>query len=212
MTTNPDQLTLIQWLSPSFPVGAFAYSHGLEQAIATGDVTSAETLAEWLEDILRLGAGRADAILLSAALRGEDKDHLAATAKALAASRERWEETMAQGRAFAEAIAGATGTPMDPLPYPVAVGVAARRLDLPPAQVAAHYLHAFASNLVSAAVRFVPLGQAEGQRVLAGLHAPIAEIAEEAARADTDDITSFTPRGDLAAMLHETMAVRIFRT
>ncbi|MDF0603690.1 urease accessory UreF family protein [Psychromarinibacter sp. C21-152] len=207
-----DLLTLVQWLSPAFPVGSFAYSHGMEQAIAAGDVTSADDLAAWLEDILRLGAGRSDAILLACALRGEAEDRLAAVARALAASRERWEETMAQGRAFAEAITGATGTPMDPLPYPVAVGVAARRLDLPPAQVAAQYLHAVASNLVSAAVRFVPLGQAEGQRVLAGLHATVAEIADQAAKARVDDITAFAPRADLAAMRHETMDVRIFRT
>ncbi len=133
-------------------------------------------------------------------------------ARALAPSRERWEETMAQGRAFAEAVTGATGEPLAPMPYPVAVGVAARRLELPVAQVTAVYLHAFASNLVSAAVRFVPLGQAEGQRVLAGLHATIEAQAQEASGLGTDAITSFVPRADLAAMYHETMDVRIFRT
>ncbi len=204
-------LTLVQWMSPAFPVGSFAYSHGLEQAVAAGEVTTSDALAAWLGDVLTLGAGRADAILLACALRAEDAAGLAATARALAASRERWDETIAQGRAFAEA-ATATGTPVDPLPFPVAVGVAARGLGLPAEQVIGVYLHAFASNLVSAAVRFVPLGQAEGQRVLSGLHTMIETVASEAAGQGADDIASFVPRGDLAAMRHETMDVRIFRT
>ncbi len=204
-------LTLTQWLSPAFPVGSFAYSHGLEQAIADGDVTGAEGLRAWLTDILSLGAGRADAILLCAALRGEDESDLAALAKALAPCRERWQETRDQGAAFAAAVS-ATGHTVDPLPFPVAVGVAARALTLESAQVAQLYLHAFTSNLVSAAVRFVPLGQSEGQAALAVLHGVIAEVAEEAARASTDDITSAVPRADLAAMRHETLEVRIFKT
>jgi len=204
-------LTLVQWMSPAFPVGSFAYSHGLEQAVAADEVTTSAALADWLGDVLTLGAGRADAILLASALRGEDATALAATARALAASRERWDETIAQGRAFAEA-ASATGTPVDALPFPVAVGVAARTLGLPAEQVIGVYLHAFASNLVSAAVRFVPLGQAEGQRVLAGLHPAITAVAADAAAQGVEDIASFVPRGDLAAMRHETMDVRIFRT
>ena len=204
-------LTLTQWLSPAFPVGSFAFSHGLEQAIADGDVVDAAGLQAWLTDVLTLGAGRADAILLCAALRGEDEGDLSALAEALAPSRERWQETRDQGAAFAAAVT-ATGQPVDPMPFPVAVGVAARALTLEPAQVAQLYLHAFASNLVSAAVRFVPLGQSEGQGVLSALHSVIAEVAEDATSSTTDDITSAVPRADLAAMRHETLEVRIFKT
>ena len=204
-------LTLTQWLSPAFPVGSFAYSHGLEQAISDGDVADAAGLQAWLTDILTLGAGRADAILLCAALRGEDEADLAALAEALAPSRERWQETRDQGAAFAAAVT-ATGHPVDSMPFPVAVGVAARALSLEPAQVAQLYLHAFTSNLVSAAVRFVPLGQSAGQGVLSALHPVIANVADEAAQATTDDITSAVPRADLAAMRHETLEVRIFKT
>ncbi len=209
--TDTGLLTLTQWLSPAFPVGSFAYSHGLEQAIADGDVTDAAALQAWLGDILTLGAGRADAILLCAALRGKDEADLAALAEALAPSQERWQETRDQGAAFAAAVTAA-GYTVKPMPFPVSVGVAARTLDLASTQVGQLYLHAFISNLVSAAVRFVPLGQSEGQGVLSALHPVIVEVADEASKSTTDDITSAVPRADLAAMRHETLEVRIFKT
>ncbi|WP_172296146.1 urease accessory UreF family protein [Pseudoruegeria sp. HB172150] len=199
-------------MSPTFPVGSYAYSHGLEQVVVDGDITTADNLAEWLNDILWMGAGRTDGLLLAAAHRGEDAHALSDKARALAASKERWEETIAQGRAFSEAVTGATGVPLDPMPYPVAVGVAARQLSLPTAEVVKLFLHATMSNLVSAAVRFVPLGQADGQRVLAGLHGAMAEVAEMVALTPVDEIASFVPGGDLAAMRHEELEVRIFRT
>ncbi|MBV0911491.1 urease accessory protein UreF [Anianabacter salinae] len=206
-----DLLTLTQWLSPAFPVGAYAYSHGLEAAVLAGDVTDAASLQEWLGDVLALGAGRADATLLSAAHRGEDCGALSDTARALCASRERWAETMDQGRAFA-AAAMATGDDIAAMPYPVAVGVAARRLSLATETVAALYLHGFTSTLVSAAVRFVPLGQSDGQGVLSRLHPVIEQVAAEAATAEVADIASAVFAADIAAMAHETLEVRIFRT
>jgi len=205
-------LTLVQWLSPAFPVGGFAYSHGLEWAISQGEVTTADSLRDWLEDILAHGSGRSDAILLACALRGEDAAPLADLAHALAPSRERLEETLAQGRAFLATTNALTGQHLPAMPYPVAVGVAARGLGILPERVVALYLHAFASNLVQAGVRFIPLGQTEGQQVLAALHPHIERIAGEAAFAGPDDIGTATLRGDLAAMHHETMNVRIFRT
>ncbi|TKA96025.1 urease accessory protein UreF, partial [Cereibacter changlensis] len=105
-----------------------------------------------------------------------------------------------------------TGLDLAPRPLPVAVGQAARTLALPAPQVLALYLHAFAANLVSAAVRFVPLGQTEGQRVLAALHPLIDALALKAATATLDDLATSALRADLAAMQHETMDVRIFRT
>ena len=90
--------------------------------------------------------------------------------------------------------------------------MAARLLDLPASEVAALYLHAFTSNLVSAAVRFVPLGQAAGQQVLADLHPLILNLADWAATAGLDDLASGAYGSDLAAMEHETLDVRLFRT
>ena len=206
-------LSLVQWLSPAFPTGAYAYSHGLEFEIAAGRVTSAAGLGDWLAQVLTYGAGMQDAILLAQALEPDaDLDALEALARALAPSTERLQETMEQGSAFARATSAMTGLDLPARPMPVAVGQAARSLGLRKEQVAALYLHAFAANLVSAAVRFVPLGQTEGQAVLAGLHGLIQTLAAKAVAAALEDIATSTLRADLAAMGHEMMGTRIFRT
>ena len=211
--TDTALLSLVQWLSPAFPVGGYACSHGLEWAISAGDVTTAAQLQRWIGTVLTEGAGRTDAILLAQALRPETGlADLAALAQARAASRERLAETLDQGRALGQTIAALTGRGEDAMPYPVALGSAARGLGLPEKRVVALYLHAFASTLVQAGVRFVPLGQTEGQAVLAALHPVILHVAQEAACTGIDRIGSGAFRSDLAAMRHETMDVRIFRT
>jgi urease accessory protein len=206
-------LTLVQWLSPAFPTGSFAYSHGLEAAIAQGLVTDAAGLRHWLAEVLEFGAGRQDAILLVQALR-PDADHhaLDTLARALQPSSERLAETLDQGTAFARTVAGLTGRDLPARCLPVAVGEAAGALGLAEAQVAQLYLHAFTSNLTLAAMRFMPLGQAEGQGVLASLHPLIEGLADEATGLTLDDLGSSAFGADLAAMAHETMDVRIFRT
>jgi urease accessory protein len=211
--TEAALLTLVQWLSPAFPVGSFAYSHGLEEAVAEGHVRSAADLRDWLGDVLERGAGRGDAILLVHALKpGADQVALAALARALATSRERLVETEAQGAALLATTNALTGTAHGPMPYPVALGAAAAPLGLPAQRVAALYLQAFATALTQAGVRFIPLGQTEGQGVLAALSPLILLIAEEAALAPLDAIGSSATGADLAAMRHETMETRIFRT
>ena len=205
-------LKLHAWLSPSFPVGAFAYSHGLEAAVAGAQVTDADTTQAWIEALLRHGAGRNDAILLAHALRGHDPQELDALARALAASRERLLEAEAMGAAFAEAVAAGWGGDGAPRAYPVALGVAAREHGLPLDETVRLALLAFASNLVSAAIRLVPLGQAEGQRILAALAPAVEAVAIEALAADLDDLSGCALAADIAAMRHETQTVRLFRT
>lgn len=207
-----DLLTLVQWLSPAFPTGGFAYSHGMEWAMA-GEMRSADGVAAWIGDVLRFGAGQADAVLLAEALRpGADHAALDAFGRAMAGSAERLVETVDQGAAFARTVAGLTGRALPPRVLPVAVGEAAVGLDLTPADMIGVYLHGFSGNLVAVATRFVPLGQTEGQAVLAGLHPVIAGVAEWAATAGLDDIGTAAFGADLAAMRHEDMDVRIFRT
>lgn len=206
-------LTLVQWLSPAFPTGAFAYSHGLERMIATGDVTDAASFEEWLRNILHHGAGWQDAILLSHAL-APDADHeaLDALARALAPSAERLQESAEQGAAFARMISSLTGRALKPRMLPISTGEAAALLSLPHGQVAQLYLQTFASNLCTIATRHIPLGQTEGQAVLAKLLPEIALLGTWAALASLDDLGSCTLAADLAAFQHETQDVRIFRT
>lgn len=217
MTTDPaahtrDLLVLSQWMSPAFPLGGFAFSHGLDQAVAAGDVHDAAGFDGWLRAVLRYGAGRSDAILLALAHRGGDAGELAALAQALAPSRERWLETLTQGRAFVNTTNAILATDLAPCALPVAVGLQGRRLSLPTETVVAFHLQAFAGNLTSIATRIVPLGQTVAQGLLAGLADTIADIATEAATATEDDLASGAPGADLAAMLHETQEVRLFQS
>jgi urease accessory protein len=225
---NAALLTLVQWLSPAFPTGGFAYSHGIEAAVVQGQIRRAADLQGWLRDVLRFGAGRQDAILLAAGLRpGADFQALDDLARALQPSSERLAETLDQGAALARTVTAICGdmlpTPVLPAPLlparalPVAFAEAVATL-LPgggrpdPAQVIALYLHGFVSNLVSGAVRFIPLGQTEGQGVLARLHPDIIALAAAVVDATPDDIGGAAFGADLAAMAHETLEVRIFRT
>jgi len=206
-------LTITQWLSPGFPTGAFACSHGLEQVIHDGVVTDAASLELWLADVLRFGAGWQDAVLLGQALApGADHGALNATARALQPSLERLQETLEQGAAFARTVAAITGRALPPRALPVAVGEAAGPVGLPPEQVVALFLQGFAGNLVTIAVRHVPLGQTEGQGVLARLAPVIAGIAPRTAQATPEALGSSALAADLAAIRHETKEVRLFRT
>lgn len=203
----------MQWLSPAFPTGAFAYSHGLERVIAAGDVHDAPGMERWLRNILHHGAGWNDAVLLCAALRpGADHAALDHLARALQPSLERLQESAEQGAALARTIAAMTGRPLPPRLLPIALGEAAAPLSLVPAEVAQLYLQGFAANLCLIATRHIPLGQTEGQAVLARLQPDIIEIGDRAALAETSDLASASFAADLAAMQHETMDVRIFRT
>jgi urease accessory protein len=212
LTATLDRLSLMQWLSPAFPTGGFAYSHGLEQVISDGQVVTAADLQTWLGDILTHGAGRSDA---DADLQGLDD-----IARALAPCAERLQETLAQGEAFSRTVAAITGRVLPPRTLPLAVAEAAQGMALPPEDIAALYLHAFTANLVSVAVRFVPLGQTEGQATLAALHPVILTVADQAVRTAAglapDDLigilTSSALAADLAAMRHETLDVRLYRT
>jgi urease accessory protein len=209
---NTDLLQLIQWLSPAFPTGGFAYSHGMEVAIS-GGMRSADGVARWISDVLRFGAGQADGVILAHALRaGADFVALDDLARAMAVSKERLSEMVEQGTAFARTVSAVTGRDLAPRALPVAVGEAVAGLAVEPVQVVGVYLHNFAANLVSVATRFVPFGQTEGQGVLAMLHPVIAKVADWAVDAALEDIGTSALGADMAAMRHETLDVRIFKT
>jgi urease accessory protein len=218
---------LMTWLSPSFPVGAFSYSSGIEWAVEAGDVTDAATLRDWLAAMLTDGAGFCDAVFLAQvhrAVSAHDDASLRDVAELAAAfvpSRERQLETTSQGRAFIdtsraawscegldEVIAACGG----PIVYPVAVGLvsAAHGIPLEPALHA--FLHAVVSNWISAGSRLIPLGQTDSQRVLARLEPDVAATATRALSASSDDLGSATFRADLASMRHETQYTRLFRS
>jgi urease accessory protein len=218
---------LMAWLSPSFPVGAFSYSSGIEWAVEAGDICDAATLADWLSLMMSDGAGYCDAVLFvhtHRAIRGDEAAALCAVAELAAAfspSKERHLETTAQGRAFRDAIRGAW--PCDaietldavwdgPIAYPVAVGATCAGHDIAVETALPAFLHAVAANWISAGVRLIPLGQTDGQRVLGALEDVIAATAARALDASLDDIGGAALRADLASMRHETQYTRLFRS
>ncbi len=207
-------LTLMQWLSPGFPVGAFAYSHGLETAIEQGQIATIDDLNLWLRDLIVHGGGQADIVLLSASYHAEAEAlaDIDTTAQAFAASQERLLETTQQGAAFGRTVDAISGTKLGKLTYPVAVGYAAKTLGIPLDDTARVYLHAFAANLISAAVRLVPLGQTEGQRLLSQLADTIEDTARRAVEDDITTLSSHCFAADIAAMQHETQYSKVFRT
>jgi urease accessory protein len=205
-------LRLLTWLSPAFPVGAFGYSHGLEQAVRDGAVRNAAQLRTWIAALVEHGSGWTDAVLLKAAWDARDPATLAEVAElaeALAVSVERRRETLAQGEAFL--IAARPWIALSPaMPYPVAVGAVAGQTGVPLAAILTAWLHAFAANLVSAAVRAVPLGQTDGVAVIAGLEPVILAASARAAASTLDDLGSAAFISDIAAMRHETLQPRLF--
>ena len=215
---------LMAWLSPAYPVGAFAYSSGIEWAVEAGDISDAETLRDWLTVMLAGGAGYCDGVLLAHAWRAVraagDLRAVAELAAAFAPTRERFLETTAQGNAFVEASraswpCAALEQLMQsgcPIAYPVAVGVAAAGHGIPLEQALPAYLQALLSNWTSAGIRLVPLGQTDGQRILAALEAAVVSTAKRALRASLDDMGSFAFRADLATARHETQYTRLFRS
>jgi urease accessory protein len=215
------------WLSPAYPIGAFSYSSGIEWAVEAGDIVDAATLREWLAVMVADGGGFCDAIFLAHAYRaaadGDDAALRAAAelAAAFAPSRERHLETTAQGRAFLDVTRAAWPTPVldrleaawdGAVALPVAVGVAGAGHGVPLAGLLHGYLQALAANLVSAGVRLIPLGQTDGQRVLAALEPVVRSTAGRALAATLDDVGSASFRADLASMRHETQYTRLFRS
>ncbi|MFN0190519.1 MAG: urease accessory protein UreF [Aestuariivirga sp.] len=209
-TDHGSLLLLLNWMSPTFPIGSFAYSHGIEQAIADGRIRTRSDVQSWISDLLRTGSGWNDAVLFAQCWRSNPND----LALALAGSAERYAETTGLGRNFNIAASVWTGEePQDGvMAYPVAAGLACKRMGIPRDQAVAAFLQGLCAALVSVAVRLVPLGQTSGLEVLRNLAPLVSTIAQRAAAASLGDLGSNCIAADIASMQHETLEPRIFRT
>lgn len=221
MTDTP--LALYAWLSPSFPIGSFAFSHGLEWLVECGELRGAGDLESWLDDLMRHGAIRSDAVLLGLVCRAPDRaPALNELALALAGPAERHLETAAQGTAFLAAVAAAWPAPAlarwqalfadRDVAYPVALGLAASSHGIGVRAVLEAFLLATLGNLVSAVLRLGPIGQSEAQAILARRVDAVAALAAWADGACEDDLGTAAFRSDIAAMRHESQYSRLFRS
>jgi urease accessory protein len=216
-------LPLFAWLSPSYPVGCYAYSHALEWAVEAGDVSDETTLVAWLTDLLTLGLGRNDAILLSHAYRAVEQGNrrdlgtVNELALALSPSAELYLETSQQGRSFLDATLAAWPSPRLPplegdVAFPVAIGMAAAAHGVPLPITLQAYLFGLVQTLVSAAIRLAPIGQTAGIRVSAALAGTAQDIARQGMTLTLDDIGGSTFRADLGSFHHENQYTRLFRS
>lgn len=220
MTDTAALQKLLTWLSPAFPVGAFAWSAGFETVIADKSIRDAATTQNWIEGALFHGGINTDAILLAEAHRSHadvnQLQDLADLCLALTPARERHSETTATGDAFALA---ARAWPSEvyarlpqPCPYPVAVGAiaAAHGVALLPTLTA--FLASVVHAQVSVAVRLVPIGQTDGLAIIAALEPLIAERAAAIQHLALADLGAIAYAADIAQMRHETLPTRIFKS
>ena len=219
------ELVRQQWFSPAFPLGGYAYSHGIEAAIATGAILSPEGLANWIEDLIAAGSGWNDALFLAEAHRAAAGPTEAASARladlsdhalAMGITRERRLESAQQGQAF-RALLAAMGQTEPALPegecaFPVAVGWVGGRQGQSLEPLIAGFLQNFAQNLFAAGLRLAIIGQTEAQVRLGGLRPVIARVAGQAAQLGLDALGTSSVRADLAALAHETLETRLFRS
>jgi len=219
---------LLGWLSPSFPVGAFAYSHGLESAFERGVVVDRATLVDWLEGLLAFGSARCDAGLVACAHRATVEDdvdalaEVASLAAALFGAPELARESFQQGNAFWSTIgttwphprlaAFGSALPAGRIAYPVAIGVAAAVHGIDRGATCLAHLHGFVANAVSAAIRLGMLGQTDGQRVIHACEGAVVEAARQAESARLEALGSASLALDLFALDHETQTTRLFRS
>jgi len=218
---------LLTWLSPAFPVGAFSYSHGLEQAVEAGLVSDRATLVTWIDGILRFGAGRLDAMLLLEAHRAvtlSDAARLqsvAALAAAMRGSAELALESTAQGAAFLKAIGAGwphlAETPIlrsldGALAYPVMVGAVTATAGINEISTLYAYLTAFCGILVSSAQRLAPIGQSQGLAAIAILEPTIAGQVAVLRAAPFETLGGVALMVDWCSMRHETQETRLFRS
>ena len=219
---------LMAWLSPAYPVGAFSYSSGIEWAVEAGDITDAETLRRWLAVVIGEGGGFCDAVFLvhahRAAAAGDEQGAARRSPnwpppsrrprsaiskpprRAAPSSRRR----ARPGRATRSTACSRSGTARSPIRSRSASRRPATASRSTPALHA--YLHAVTANLISAGVRLIPLGQTDGQRVLAALEPVVAATAQRALATTLDDVGSAAFRADIASMQHETQYTRLFRS
>jgi urease accessory protein len=219
---------LLAWLSPSYPIGAFSYSHGIETAVEEGFVTDRPTLVTWLQSVLVHGTGAVDGALFVAAWRAANAadwagfDAIAERAAAWRGTSEMALESRQQGGSFLSMTRVAWPRPMldaahqrlaGEISLPVAVALAAAVHDIALGRALEGYLHAFVANLISAAVRSVPLGQSDGQIALATLEGAVRQAAATAiAVTSLDEVGACTPLLDWCSMRHETQYTRLFRS
>jgi urease accessory protein len=223
-------LRLQSWLSPTFPIGAYSYSHGIEWAVEVGQIHDRKTLVDWLEADLTHGSGRNEAIFFSEASRGaidHDRAKLLEVAELAAVFRGTSEFALESSQQASSCLATLRKVWPDsvldwlseilrerdvPPALAVVLGVRSARQNIPISLALPAFLHGYLANLVTAGVRLIPLGQTDGQLAMAALERSVLAASTQAETATLEELGSAAFLVDLASMAHETQYTRLFRS
>ncbi|MBI2525624.1 MAG: urease accessory protein UreF [Candidatus Rokubacteria bacterium] len=228
--SNTRLISLLHFADSALPTGGYAHSFGLEALCQAGAVADAAGVEQFLASQLEGSAGPCDATAAAAARRAFARGDLAAccslddTLEAMKSVREFREGSRQMGRQTLRVAAVLTGAPRlqeylaavgagrAPGHHAVAFGMAAGALGWEPEETTAAFLYSATALLVGAALRLLPMGQLEGQRLLWRLHPVIERLAREAAARDPSGMWSFAPGIELAGIRHEGLEMRLFRS
>ena len=218
---------MLQLASPALPVGAYSYSQGLETAVESGDVSDAASAGRWIGDVLSLSVARFEApawCRLYSGWHACDYDEVRRLNSWFCATRETAElraETLQMGyslRRLCVELGEFEPAPLEALEsieeiaFPAAHAFSAAQWQLPARDALIAYLWSWLENQVMAALKAVPLGQTDGQRLLLRLGDRLAGIADEAASIEDSMLANFAPGLAIASSIHETQYSRLFRS
>jgi urease accessory protein len=223
--TDLNFLSLLQLASPGLPVGAYSYSEGLEMLVEKGIISDSASLKHWLEAELRYGAIRLDAAVMVRAAQSANVDNITKLCYWnvwLSAARETQElrtSSWQMGRSLSQLlgklqpeimpVVNAVGEPCN---YAIAFGMAAAHWQINIQAALLAYLHSWASNLMTAGVKLIPLGQTAGQELLLDLQPLIITAVSEILALEDDQLSCCSWGLSLASMQHETQYTRLFRS
>jgi urease accessory protein len=216
MATSTENLArLLQLASPALPVGAYSYSGGLEAAVEAGIVTDAPSAGRWIGDVLEHSMARMEAPVLWRMMQQPDK--LAHWNEFFLASRETAElraETVQMGYSLARLLndLGIGTIDLEEASFPAAFACAVRAWNIDPGAALQAYLWAWVENQAMAAVKSVPLGQTDAQRMLLSLGSKLEEVAAQASVLEDEELSNFAPGLAVLSARHETQYSRLFRS
>jgi len=215
------QLTkLLQLASPALPVGAYSYSQGLEAAVEAKIIFDAVSAQRWIEDVLVFSVMRMEApvlLRLCVAWRANDLEAVKRWNELFLASRETAElraETAQMGYSLKRLTRELclSEIPLTEVAFPTAYAHAVVQWNIDAQSALVAYLWSWLENQVVAALKAVPLGQTDGQKILLALGAQLESLAAEAAAMNDDDLGNFAPGLALLSSTHETQYSRLFRS
>ena len=199
---------VMAWLSPACPIGAFAYSQGLEAAVEDGLVTDISSLKVWLNASLSHGSIKNDSVFLAAAFNSKSLSELQKLTDlyyAFCISSSRYQESKNMGRAFSKLV-----TLKNEYAFPISLGKVSKDHGVKLDNLIPLFIHSALQNQISAAQRLISLGQSDAFKLLTSLFALIGEIAQEVRTGELDNLTSTSFIAEIEAMRHETLNTRIF--